>query len=96
MFFHSFNFLFRRYIVVAKKLDGNAVPSKDPATYTSTQIENNEDGLFVAKIITDRAMFGKKITIQSTSGSKRKRRGIFVVRFVILFDHIDHTPISGF
>ena len=61
--------------MVAKKLSSNAVPSKDPATYTSTQIENNKDGLFVAKIITDKAMFGKTITIQSNGGSKRKRRG---------------------
>ncbi|XP_066915195.1 receptor-type tyrosine-protein phosphatase S-like isoform X3 [Clytia hemisphaerica] len=86
----------KRYIIVAKKLKSSVTPTVDPYTYTEDDINNGNDGLFVVKIITDRALFGTTVTIKSTSTtSKRRRRDITEKSFTLEADTYYTTFIRG-
>ena len=53
----------------------DALPKVNPRAYTNADIKSNKDGLYVAKRVFDRNLFGTEVVIGKSS-SKRKRRAL--------------------
>lgn len=94
--FDEINGPIKEYIVVVKRLSSSSVPSQDPSVYTQKDIEDGKDGIFVAMVVTNRALFGKVVEIKSTStAAKRKRRAIKVVDFTLEEDTFYTVFVRG-
>uniref|UniRef100_A0A7M5XN17 Uncharacterized protein n=2 Tax=Clytia hemisphaerica TaxID=252671 RepID=A0A7M5XN17_9CNID len=73
-----------QYIVIARKLERGVSPTIHPSIYTNEDISKAKDGLFVAKIITERDTFGQFVVIRSINASQiRTKRDLTLDEFTL-------------
>ena len=66
-------YLFRHYEVIVSKLVSEEVPSRDPQTYTNSDIKNGVDGLYITIRNAGVPKNGVDVIIGDEMNNRRKR-----------------------
>ena len=66
-------YLFRHYEVIVSKLVSEEVPSRDPQTYTNSDIKNGVDGMYIAIRNAGVPKNGVDVIIGDEMNNRRKR-----------------------